>query len=61
MGKHVEDLVVRECKASKFADCDIVFSGLDSDVAGDIGITQHTLLSYELLSDLLYRDGIPQG
>ncbi|KAF4840323.1 putative aspartate-semialdehyde dehydrogenase [Colletotrichum siamense] len=30
------DLVVRECKASEFADCDIVFSGLDSDVAGDI-------------------------
>ena len=32
----VGDLVVRECKASEFADCDIVFSGLDSDVAGDI-------------------------
>lgn len=30
------DLVVRECKASEFADCDIVFSGLDSDVAGDV-------------------------
>lgn len=38
MGKHVEDLVVRECKASEFADCDIVFSGLDADVAGDIGL-----------------------
>ncbi|KAK0716918.1 semialdehyde dehydrogenase [Lasiosphaeria miniovina] len=32
----VGDLVVRDCKASEFADCDIVFSGLDSDVAGDI-------------------------
>jgi aspartate-semialdehyde dehydrogenase len=32
----IGDLVVRECKASEFADCDIVFSGLDSDVAGDI-------------------------
>ncbi|ROT41714.1 aspartate-semialdehyde dehydrogenase [Sodiomyces alkalinus F11] len=30
------DLVVRECKASEFADCDVVFSGLDSDVAGEI-------------------------
>ena len=30
-------LDVRECKASNFADCDLVFSGLDSDVAGDIG------------------------
>ncbi|KAM3503258.1 hypothetical protein MY11210_008793 [Beauveria gryllotalpidicola] len=35
MGK-VADMVVRECKASEFADCDVVFSGLDSDVAGDI-------------------------
>jgi aspartate-semialdehyde dehydrogenase len=32
----IGDLVVRECKASEFADCDIVFSGLDSDVAGQI-------------------------
>jgi aspartate-semialdehyde dehydrogenase len=37
MGEHVEELVVKECKASEFADCDIVFSGLDADVAGDIG------------------------
>ncbi|CZT40596.1 probable aspartate-semialdehyde dehydrogenase [Rhynchosporium secalis] len=36
MGKHVEELVVKECKASEFADCDVVFSGLDADVAGDI-------------------------
>lgn len=36
MGK-VGDMVVRECKASEFSDCDVVFSGLDSDVAGDIG------------------------
>ncbi|KAI1157571.1 aspartate-semialdehyde dehydrogenase [Nemania serpens] len=32
----VGELIVRECKASSFADCDIVFSGLDSDVAGEI-------------------------
>lgn len=37
MGKHIEELVVKECKASEFADCDIVFSGLDADVAGEIG------------------------
>lgn len=36
MGK-VSELVVKECKASEFAECDIVFSGLDSDVAGDVG------------------------
>ena len=37
MGKHVEELIVKECKASEFADCDIIFSGLDADVAGEIG------------------------
>lgn len=34
----VGELVVRECKATEFADCDVVFSGLDADVAGDIGM-----------------------
>jgi aspartate-semialdehyde dehydrogenase len=33
----VRDVVVRECVADQFEGCDIVFSGLDSDVAGDIG------------------------
>ena len=36
MGK-VADLVVKECKATEFSECDIVFSGLDSDVAGEVG------------------------
>jgi len=31
------ELVVKECRAAEFADCDFVFSGLDSDVAGEIG------------------------
>ncbi|KAI0174323.1 aspartate-semialdehyde dehydrogenase [Pestalotiopsis sp. NC0098] len=35
MGK-VADLIVKECKASEFSECDIVFSGLDSDVAGEV-------------------------
>lgn len=38
MSKELGDLVVRECKAENFKDCDIVFSGLDSDVAGDVGM-----------------------
>ncbi|KAI5801680.1 hypothetical protein DFH27DRAFT_611030 [Peziza echinospora] len=29
-------LIVRECVASEFSDCDVVFSGLDADVAGEI-------------------------
>ncbi|PNY24361.1 Aspartate-semialdehyde dehydrogenase [Tolypocladium capitatum] len=41
----VADMVVRECKASEFTDCDVVFSGLDSDVAGDI---EHEFLRAEI-------------
>ena len=38
MTKELGELVVKECKADQFKDeCDIVFSGLDSDVAGDTG------------------------
>lgn len=43
MGKHTEELIVKDCKASEFAECDIIFSGLDADVAGDIGM--HSLTS----------------
>ncbi len=39
MTERVGSLVVRECKAGEFADCDVVFSGLDSDVAGEIGMS----------------------
>jgi hypothetical protein len=30
-------MIVKPCEAELFADCDVVFSGLDADVAGDIG------------------------
>lgn len=33
----VGDLVVKECKSSEFLECDIVFSGLDSNIAGEVG------------------------
>ncbi|RDA89513.1 hypothetical protein CP533_3919, partial [Ophiocordyceps camponoti-saundersi (nom. inval.)] len=36
MGDEVGAMVVRACRADEFADCDVVFSGLDSDVAGEI-------------------------
>ncbi|KAF9528047.1 hypothetical protein CPB83DRAFT_767387 [Crepidotus variabilis] len=32
----VEGIVVKTCEAKEFQDCKIVFSGLDSDVAGEI-------------------------
>ncbi|KAI8367993.1 aspartate-semialdehyde dehydrogenase [Choanephora cucurbitarum] len=33
---NVAQLVVKSCEAELFKDCDVVFSGLDADVAGDI-------------------------
>ena len=42
----VADLVVRECRPAEFADCDIIFSGLDSDVAGDVGMSACPLLVF---------------
>ena len=38
MGADIAELVVKDCKASEFADCDVVFSGLDAEFAGEIGI-----------------------
>lgn len=37
MSKELGELVVKRCTPEEFADCDLVFSGLDSDVAGDVG------------------------
>lgn len=31
------DMIVKECVPQEFAECSIVFSGLDADAAGDIG------------------------
>ncbi|KAI8384748.1 aspartate-semialdehyde dehydrogenase [Radiomyces spectabilis] len=33
---HVAGMTVKACVAEEFAECDVVFSGLDADVAGDI-------------------------
>jgi aspartate-semialdehyde dehydrogenase len=57
MSSRLAELEVRECKASEFQDCDLVFSGLDSDVAGDIGESSP---HYQFLIRLImaYRDGI---
>ena len=40
MSKELGELVVKECKSEEFQDCDLIFSGLDSDVAGDIGMAR---------------------
>jgi len=36
--ERIGNLVVKKCTAEEFQDCDLVFSGLDSDVAGDVGM-----------------------
>ncbi|PHH82047.1 hypothetical protein CDD82_7195 [Ophiocordyceps australis] len=36
MGDDVASMVVRECRPDMFDDCDLVFSGLDADVAGQV-------------------------
>ncbi|KAI9888965.1 MAG: hypothetical protein M1814_006082 [Vezdaea aestivalis] len=38
MSEALGSLVVRECIPSEFEGCDLIFSGLDSDVAGEIGL-----------------------
>jgi aspartate-semialdehyde dehydrogenase len=48
MSEKLSNLVLRDCKADQFSDCDLVFSGLNSDVAGDLG----RLNPFELPSEL---------
>lgn len=36
MPAQVSNLIVRRCVPTQYPNCDIIFSGLDSDVAGDI-------------------------
>ena len=39
MSEKLSSLVIRHCKAENFKDCDLVFSGLNSDVAGETGMS----------------------
>ncbi|RPB01051.1 aspartate-semialdehyde dehydrogenase [Choiromyces venosus 120613-1] len=36
MPNAVRDMIVKDCKAAEFKDCDVLFSGLDAEVAGEI-------------------------
>lgn len=36
MSAQVANLIVRRCVPTEYPDCDIIFSGLNSDVAGDV-------------------------
>lgn len=53
MSSALAELVVKECKASEFGECDLVFSGLDSDVAGDVGEEVPFLFIFLFLVSLL--------
>ena len=37
MSKQLGEMVVKECRSEEFRDRELIFSGLDSDVAGEIG------------------------
>lgn len=59
MSKELATLEVRECKATNFADCDLVFSGLDSDVAGEVGRQTRLFNCYE--PNICHRNGVSEG
>lgn len=59
MSKELGELVVRKCKPEEFKDCDIVFSGLDSEVAGDAGKLMFKWITMMLIS--ISRDCFPQS
>jgi len=44
----VRDIIVKECKPEEFANCDVVFSGLDADAAGPIeeAFVKHDLVVF---------------
>lgn len=46
----VREMVVQECRPELFAGCEIVFSGLDADVAGPIGTSAAFCMGFEWLN-----------
>lgn len=44
----VRDIQVKPCVPEHFKECMVVFSGLDADVAGDIGMAHNYFLSLAL-------------
>lgn len=62
MSEELGELVVKRCTAEEFADCDIVFSGLDSDVAQDVGKNVHIVAGERpfLLTRVLLQN-LPSG
>ena len=44
----VKEKVVKECVPKEFEGCSIIFSGLDADVAGEIGEAQNVPIYYKV-------------
>lgn len=60
MSKELGDLIVKNCTPEEFKDeVDIVFSGLDSDVAGGTGKARMVLGREGVLTNC--RNGFPQS
>jgi aspartate-semialdehyde dehydrogenase len=55
--ERIGNLVVKKCTPEEFKDCDLIFSGLDSDVAGDVGMRPFQVM-HKVLTTL--RNGISQ-
>lgn len=47
MSEKLSNLVLRDCRAEQFKDCDLVFSGLNSDIAGETGKPTYVILYLE--------------
>lgn len=46
MSEGLGNLVLRECRAANFSDCDLVFSGLNSDIAGETGMIPYITTTF---------------
>lgn len=56
--KAAGEMMVKECVASEFEGCEIIFSGLDSDVAGDIGTSSPSPFSHWLCPTTVFPENI---
>lgn len=69
MSEKLSNLVLRECKAEQFKDCDLVFSGLNSDIAGETGTILTFINMFTSMAGgrhsgsvlTIHRDGVHQG
>lgn len=61
--KGVRDMIVQECKSEAFKECAIIFSGLDAEVAGDIGARWFEARLLVKIADarmFYFRAGVPR-